>query len=56
MDKHERTILFRATCFHPEIKITISIPNNCDEEDYIEQYLDSILNTSARYNAEWDFV
>ena len=36
--------------------MTISIPENCDAEEYIDELLDSILNGDLRYNVEWDFV
>lgn len=34
----------------------ISIPENRDAEEYIDELLDSILNGDLRYNVEWDFA
>lgn len=52
----ERTINIKLSCFMPEIKMIINVPKNRDDEEYIDEFLDSILNTDLRYNAEWDFV
>lgn len=50
-----RTIDFTPDCFHPSIRITISIPDDRDDEEYIDEYLDSILDENIRYNVEWEF-
>lgn len=49
------TITLTPTCFTPPCKVTIDVPNGWDAEEYIDEYLDSILNDDVRYNAEWDF-
>lgn len=36
--------------------MTISVPADRDVEEYIDEYLDSILCENARYNVEWEFV
>lgn len=43
-------------CFHPECKMEITIPAGRDAEEYIDEYLDSILNENIRFNAEWEFI
>lgn len=34
----------------------VSVPEDRDEEEYIDELLDGILSESLRYQAEWDFV
>ena len=38
------------------VEIIISVPEDRDAEEYIDELLDSILNEDLRYNVEWDFV
>ncbi len=52
----KRTILVRPSCLAPEFEIIISVPEDRDAEEYIDELLDSILNEDLRYNVEWDFV
>jgi len=33
----------------------ISVPNDRDAEEYIDELLDSMLTEEYRYNAEWAF-
>lgn len=40
----------------PEFAMTLSIPDGRDAEEYIDEFLDGILDEDLRYNAEWDFV
>ena len=49
-------IELQPDCFHPACIMIISVPNDWDTEEYIDQYLESILNDDMKYNAEWDFV
>ena len=34
----------------------ISIPEDRDTEEYIDELLDCILNEDLRYNVDWDFI
>lgn len=52
----KRTISVKPSCFAPEFEMIISIPENRDAEEYIDELLNSILNGDLRYNVEWDFV
>lgn len=52
----EYTIILTPDCFHPDIKITIFVPDDRDTEEYIDEYLDSILNDNVRYNCKWSFA
>lgn len=52
----KRTISVKPSCFAPEFEMIISIPENRDAEEYIDELLDSILNGDLRYNVEWDFA
>ena len=33
----------------------IDVPENRDPEEFIDEYLDSILSDDFRYNCEWEF-
>jgi len=55
-ESQEYTIVFTPDCFHPDIKITIAVPADHDAEEYIDQYLESILNNNILYNCEWSFA
>ena len=35
--------------------MTIYVPDCCDEEEYINEFLDAILNDTIKYNCEWKF-
>lgn len=50
------TICVKPSCFAPEFKMAIRIPEDRDAEEYIDELLDSILNEDLRYNVEWDFA
>lgn len=51
----EYQIELRPDCFHPDCKMIIPVPNDRDTEEYIDEYLDSILNDDVKLNTEWDF-
>lgn len=52
----QRTICVKPSCFAPEFEMIISIPNDRNAEEYIDELLDAILSEECRFNAEWDFV
>lgn len=52
----KRTIWVKPSCFAPEFEMIISTPNDRDEEEYIDELLDGILNEDMKYNVEWDFI
>lgn len=51
-----RTISVKPSCFAPEFEMIISIPEDRDTEEYIDELLDCILNEDLRYNVDWDFI
>lgn len=51
-----RTILVEPSCFAPEFEMSIHVPENRDDEEYIDELLDRILSDDFKYNAEWNFV
>ena len=53
--KRECKIMLYPDCFHPPCIMILSVPNNMDAEEYIDNYLDSILNENLKFNAEWKF-
>lgn len=52
----KRTIWVKPSCFAPEFEMVIPVPTDRDDEEYIDELLDGILNNEVRYNIEWDFV
>ena len=38
----------------PEFVMEINVPSDMDREEYIDQFLDEILNEDMRYNCEWE--
>lgn len=52
----KRTITVKSTCFSPRFEMIITVPNDRDAEEYIDELLDGIFSDEVRYNAEWDFV
>ncbi len=55
-DMEKRTIWVKSSCFAPKFEMIIPIPTDRDDEEYIDELLDGILNNEVRYNIEWDFV
>lgn len=52
----KRTIWVKPSTFAPEFEMIIPVPTDRDDEEYIDELLDGILNDEFRYNIEWDFV
>ena len=52
----KRTIYVKPGCFAPGFEMVIPIPIYRDEEEYIDELLDGILNNDMRYNVEWEFI
>lgn len=52
----KRTICVKPSCFVAEFEMIISIPDDRDAEEWIDELLDGILSEEFRYNAEWEFV
>lgn len=52
----KRTILIEQSCFVPELKMIISVPDGRDAEEYIDELLGGILRENIRYDIEWDFI
>jgi len=38
------------------VRMTFCVPDDCDPEEYIDDYLDGLLNDFLRYNSEWNFA
>ena len=51
----KRTVWMKPSCFTPEIEMIIPIPEDRDAEEYIDEFLDTILCEDLKYNVEWDF-
>lgn len=52
----KRSILVKPSCFSPEFEMIISVPEDRNPEEYIDELLDGILSEEFKYNVEWDFV
>lgn len=50
------TVRVQTSCFAPAFEMIITIPEDRDTEEYIDELLDGILNEDLRYNAEWEFA
>lgn len=53
---NKRTIWVKPSCFSPEFEMIIPVPENRDDEEYIDELLDGILKEDFAYNVEWDFI
>ena len=53
---HERSIHFFPGNSDAPITITFNIPDDWDDEEYINEYLDGILNDFFQYNCDWEFI
>lgn len=53
---YKRTILVQSSCFAPEFEMIIPIPEDCDDEEYINMLMDSLFDDEFRYNSDWEFV
>lgn len=51
-----RRIIVRLSCFVHPFGMEIPVPNGRDAEEYIDEFLDSVLAEDFRYNCEWDFL
>ena len=51
----KRTIWVKPSCFTPEIEMIIPIPEDRDAEEYIDEFLDTILcaNCNNKLDTPW---
>lgn len=49
-------IWFKPSCFAPACYMEINVPEWKDVEEYIDEYLDGILNEDIKYNCEWELI
>ena len=52
----DRTIALYPGMSATPVIMTISIPVDRDQEEYIDEYLDGLLSDFVRYNCEWEFA
>lgn len=48
------TVNVFPSCFIKGFRMIIEVPDSEDAEEYIDAYLDAILNEDLRYNCEWE--
>lgn len=48
-------IIVLPSCFIPEFIMEFNVPEDRDTEEFIDEYLDSILSDDLRFNCEWEF-
>ena len=53
---NEKTINFYPGNSTEPIQIKFKVPKDRDAEEYIDEYLDGILNDFLRYNSDWEFA
>lgn len=51
----KRTIYVKPSCFAPGFEMIISVPDDRDAEEWIDEMLEGILSEDFKYNVEWDF-
>lgn len=51
-----RTIYIEPIGSVSGFEMIIPVPEDRDDEEYIDELLDGILNDKLRYKIEWDFV
>lgn len=39
----------------PSAYMMIPVPDERDKEEYIDEFLDNMLNVDLRYNTEWEY-
>ena len=42
--------------FCPTFEMTINVPSYRDKEEYIDEFLDGLLNEDLKYNCDWKEV
>ena len=52
----EYAVILTPSCFIPECKVTITVPDGRDAEEYIDEYLDAVLSDDLRFNATWEIA
>lgn len=52
---HEVVIKIDFALLSKSVIMNILVPDSRDEEEYIDEFLDSILTEEHRYSVEWDF-
>lgn len=45
----------KPSCVVPNFEMIIKIPYDRDLEEYIDEYLNRILDEEFKYNFEWEF-
>lgn len=51
-----RTIQVILPCGLPCFEAVIRVPEDRDDEEYIDELLDTVLDPKIRYETDWDFV
>ena len=51
----EKVIWLKPSCFLPGIGMTVTVPDGVDPDEYIDSYLEAILNDDILLNVEWDY-
>lgn len=51
-----REIIFTPGSSSLPVRMTIPVPKDRDAEEYIDEFLDGMLNEFLRYNSEWEFA
>lgn len=54
--ERSRKIKLHLSCFASSIIMDVLIPDARDNEEYIDELLESILAEEYKYNAEWEFI
>lgn len=50
-----KIVLYFGNNTKPSAYMTIPVPDDRDKEEYIDEFLDNMLNIDLRYNTEWKY-
>ena len=52
----EYTVILKPSRIIPSCKVTVTVPDGWDAEEYIDEYFDAILSDDLRFIAEWEIA
>lgn len=53
--EHNRTIKVKIT-YVPEFLMTIPVPTYRDDEEFIDEFIEGLMNNNCLSSCDWDFV
>ena len=53
---HKRTIWVKTSSYFPGFDMVIAVPDFSDDVEYIDGFLNIVLNDSIRNGIDWEFI